>query len=228
MDGGRCLICGDRGADIHTALCVQCFLAQPAYWRCKAERNAIQNALLRQALITGNDMAIRWTEKQYQEHIRKTQAPQEREERKPRGKGKQPKVPAGTLTFELPLELVPMPNGPKGLARMHYQAKRRLKEKLANVLAPQVPTASGTPFLYAKVEMIRYSSGSADKDNLYASAKFLLDVLQVNSKRHPHGIYVLENDDTEHIELSARFEKAAPGKGRVLVLITPLPDFGRK
>lgn len=214
-----CSNCGRPGADLHTGLCGYCHVDLPAYYRRQAEQRAIQAALVHQALVGGQMGAIRWSEKQYQDFIRKQQEPPQREERKARGSGKPVTKPdKRTLVFEL--ELTPMRNA---LDRMHYRAKRRLMGRLAEAFRLQLPTASGTPFASAKVEIVRHSSQEPDRDGLFGSVKPILDALQVASKRHPYGAYIIENDDPDTIDLTVRWEKASPRKGKVTVLVTPRP-----
>lgn len=215
---GTCSICGRPGADIHTGLCGPCHVELPAYFRRQAEQRAIQAALVHQALVGGQMGGIRWNEKQYQDFLRKQQEPAPREERKAKAGGSPPKRDKRTLVFEL--ELTPMRNA---LDRMHYRTKRRLHDRLAAAFRAQLPNASGTPFGSAKVEIIRYSSKQPDRDGLYGSAKPILDAMQVASKRHPYGAYVIENDDPDTIDLDVRWEKCSPRAGKVIVLVTPKP-----
>lgn len=204
---------------MHTGICSLCLVDLPPYFRKQAEQRAISAALIRQALVRGGVMGgVRWTEKQYQDHVRKLTVPQEREERKPKANKPLPKRDPRTLTFEL--ELTPMRNA---LDRMHFRAKRRLHDRIAEMLRVQVPTASGTPFAVAKVEIVRCSAKEPDKDGLYGSVKPILDAMQVASKRHPYGAYIIENDSPDCIELSVRWEKASPRHGKVIVLVTPRP-----
>lgn len=227
MDGGalpplRCDACGHLGADVHTLLCPHCLIALPPYFRAKAERLAIQAALLRRALIEEPMGGIRWTEQMYREHLRKQQQPAPVE---PRKAGKPPanKPPKGTLSFTLPL--TPVRNA---LDRMHWNAKRALLRQLGDTFRQQIPLAAGIPFAKARVEVVRYSSQEPDPDNLTGSAKPILDAMQVprvDGKRHlhPYGAYIIENDNSECIELHIRWERCPAKHGKVVVLVTPIP-----
>lgn len=222
MAGGmlECGLCGRPGAaDLHTGICSTCLVDLPPYFRKQAEQRAISAALIRQALVRGGMMGgIRWNEKQYADYLRKAQSPAPREERKANGNPKPPKKDRRTLTFEL--ELTPMRNA---LDRMHHRAKRRLMDRIADALRAQIPPASGTPLHSAKVEIIRYSAKEPDRDGLYGSVKPILDAMQVASKRHPYGAFIIENDDNDHIDLHVRWEKASPRHGKVVILVTPRP-----
>lgn len=219
MGGGLCSQCGKPSADIHTGLCHGCLVSLPAYFRKQAERSAITSALVRQALVGGEMGGVRWSEKQFQEWQRRAQEPAKSPVRKPKHNGGHPpKHDARTIIFELPL--TPMRNA---LDRMHFRAKRRLHDCLAAAFREQLPNASGTPFDSAKVEIIRQSSAEPDPDGLVGCVKPILDAMQVASKRHPYGAYIIVDDSHEHVDLSVRWEKAPPRKGRMLVLVTPRP-----
>lgn len=215
----ECGLCGRPGsADMHTGICSMCLVDLPPYFRKQAEQRAITAALVRQALVRGGMMGgIRWTEKNYTDFLRKQQQPPEKEQKKA-GPPKPPRKDPRTLMFEL--ELTPMRNA---LDRMHFRAKRRLMDRIADAIRAQIPNCSGTPFPSAKVEIIRYSAKEPDRDGLYGSVKPILDAMQVASKRHPYGAYIIENDDNDHIDLVVRWEKASPRMGKVIVLVTPRP-----
>lgn len=164
---------------------------------------------------------VRWNERQYQDYMRRQQEPAQKEERKAKLM-RLPSVPPGTLMFEIPMELSPLTNGSNGLDRMHWRNKKKLKERLACLLRSQAPLDVALPFAKAKVEVIRYSSSEPDRDNMHGALKPLLDAMQVASKRHPYGAYIIENDSSEHIELVVRWEKAPPKMGKVVVLVTPI------
>lgn len=208
----RCEHCGSTLADVHTGLCPSCMCRLAPYDRWLYERDAITSALLRNALVE-NPVAVRWTEQQYQEHMRRMHEPQQREERKARKPGK-PKVP-DALVFEL--ELTPSHNE---FLRMHYRARRRLMDRIAGQISQQIPLASGIPFRAAKVEIVRRSSVKPDADALHGACKPILDAMQVRSKRHPYGACVIEDDSTDHIELVPRWEKAPPKHGSVVIIVT--------
>jgi len=48
------------------------------------------------------------------------------------------------------------------------------------------------PFARAKIRIVRYSLGEPDPEGV--SAKFLLDVLQPQSGRHPYGLGIIADD----------------------------------
>lgn len=213
--GYSCIECGNYGADRHTLVCDQCFVKLPPFFRLQAERRAIDAALLRQSLM-GEGMAVRWTESQFQDHMRRASAPAPRETRKHRELPVEVNDPR-TLVFELPL--TPMRNG---LDRMHFRAKRRLHDSIAEAFRLQLLKVGGAvPFGKAKIEIVRMSSVEPDPDGLVGSVKPILDAMQVASKRHPYGAGLIENDSPGCITLSVRWQRSAPKAGKVIVLVTP-------
>lgn len=217
MAGGLCILCvecGRVGADEHTLYCTDCYLKLDPYFRHKAEHSAISVALLRQALIEAPMGGIRWSEQQLRDFLRKTQEPAANEKIR---RGPKPKpLPPNTLSYEL--ELTPMRNA---LDRMHFRAKRRLMDRLADAFRAQTPLASGCPYPYARIEIVRHSSSKPDVDALSGFTKPILDAMQVPSKRHPYGAGVIENDSMDSISLATRWERAPARQGKVMVYVTP-------
>lgn len=215
----RCDNCGAGGADVHTLLCDCCLCNLPANIRWRIQLDARMAAMLRRDLLEKPVGAIRWTEQQYVEHLRKMRTPQKPEERKPRRGSKPPPArDPRALVFELLLT----PTGNEWL-RTHYRKKRRVLNSIAAQLEAQIPNASGIPFASAKVEIIRRTSKEPDPDGLYGSAKPILDAMQVKSKRHPYGAHIIMDDSSDCIELKTSWEKASPKHGSVLVVVTPRP-----
>lgn len=213
-----CEQCREPGADIHTLLCPACLIALPPFFRKRAEEFAIYAALLRHTFVENPMGAVRWSEQQYRDYLRKAQSPPEPEPKKAR-KPAPPKRHPRALMFSLPL--TPMRNG---LDRMHWQAKRKLMQSLGDMLREQIPLSSGCPLARAKVEIIRYSASEPDPDGLAGSVKPVLDAMQVpRGKLHPYGAYIIENDNSECIDLHVRWEKAPPKHGKVVVIVTPIP-----
>lgn len=68
------------------------------------------------------------------------------------------------------------------------------------------------PFKKACVAITRYSVGSPDADNLSGSVKYLLDVMQPQSTRHPFGLGIIENDSADCITLTVRSERVSTRK----------------
>lgn len=204
---------------MHTMRCVPCFLSLPSYFRSQVEHDAIDAAILRQAMMGDEMGAIRWTEQQYQDHMHRRQKPASQEDRKVKG-CPAITIPAGVLAFTLPLTLAPSRNA---LDRMHFRTKRRLLGEVANTYREQLQKQKfELPLGKVKIEVIRYSSTEPDPDGMMGFVKPLLDAMQVKSDRHPYGVGVIVNDDSSHVQLSTRWVKANPNKGKVVILVTPL------
>ena len=65
------------------------------------------------------------------------------------------------------------------------------------------------PLPKARVRVYRCSVGEPDTDNLYASAKALLDCLQPSNERRKYGLGIIENDRPSQCELRVHHVKAA-------------------
>lgn len=75
------------------------------------------------------------------------------------------------------------------------------------------------PFQKAHIAVTRTAPGPLpDPDNLIL--KPLLDVLQINSKRHPHGVGIIADDTRDHVVISPVVAKS--GKGFTRVVITEI------
>ena len=110
-------------------------------------------------------------------------------------------------TFLLTLPVVtPAPNR---VMRMHWSVRRRVINDLAwhmrAALRGPLPAA---PIARARVRVWRHSVQPLDVDALAASAKFLLDICQPASPRHPYGLGLIANDHPDACELIARWVRA--------------------
>ena len=109
--------------------------------------------------------------------------------------------------------------------RKHWAQLRREQERLGwEVLAAiggsrYLPRP---PYGRARVEIVRRSIRLLDTDNSWASAKPLVDVLCIASKRHPRALGIITDDDPAHCELVVTQERCERGKGSTFVRITPL------
>lgn len=100
------------------------------------------------------------------------------------------------LTFRLPAPLQ-LPNR-KGLARNRFAAagkvataRKALAWEVSIALAGSRPV---TPFKFCTIQIYRHGIQAPDIDNLYASAKDLLDVLQPSTKRRTFGLGIIADD----------------------------------
>lgn len=98
-----------------------------------------------------------------------------------------------TLTFRLgrplPLWNTVMRTNPWTRSKTVRTLAREVWGAIIEVRGQRIPVE---PFAHATVHIIRRSTGDPDPDGL--SAKYLLDVLQPPSSRHPYGIGVLAGD----------------------------------
>lgn len=123
-----------------------------------------------------------------------------------------------TLEFILPFALESL----NVRDRKHWS--KRSKDKHA--MSMEVMAAIGGPRHFprppwerVRVTVVRCSSGRLDKDNLWASAKQLLDSLCVASPRHPGGLSIIVDDSDDRLDLVMKQSSAAPGKGSTIVRI---------
>lgn len=96
------------------------------------------------------------------------------------------------------------------LLRTHFRERRRLAKVWAKELwwhghrvAPRVP------FRRALVQIERRGIKVMDPDNLVGGVKLILDALQPVSRRHPHGLGWIDNDDPESLLLQVSQRRVA-------------------
>lgn len=93
------------------------------------------------------------------------------------------------------------------LQRMHF-AQRTREQRLIAWLVKSALLQQGIrverPYEKARVTVRRYSTQEPDEENLSASCKLLMDVLQPLSKRHPCGLGIILNDSPAHLERDVR------------------------
>lgn len=90
--------------------------------------------------------------------------------------------------------------------RTHWASRRKARINLAWEIAAELGRQRTlAPIERASVEITRYYCGTPlDPDNLAASAKHVLDVLQPPSRRCPTGLAVIAGDDPAHLALTLR------------------------
>lgn len=85
--------------------------------------------------------------------------------------------------------------------RMHWSKKRAEKNNIAWEIRAQIQKLPAQPIEKSSVTVWRHSVQIPDQDNLQASVKSLLDVLQPNSKKHPFGLGIIAGDDPAHCKI---------------------------
>lgn len=109
------------------------------------------------------------------------------------------------------------------LIRMHWRARRKLAQSIAAEISAQLPQL-GAPFRRSIVTFSRFSMQDCDKDGLYGGVKLYLDTLLPFSKRHPHGLGLILDDDPKHITLDVvQFKVPTSREQRTEIVIEPLP-----
>lgn len=98
------------------------------------------------------------------------------------------------IEFEIPL-LLKLPNTMSGRHWSVHMAQRKKLKPMVEIALQQY--FGCMPMEKAGVTITRYSTGSVrpDWDNLFASAKSLIDLLLVRCERHPHSFGIIIDDD---------------------------------
>lgn len=107
----------------------------------------------------------------------------------------EPPKPPGEYSFTLKAPLL-LPNRKKNL---HWAAQSNLINALSQEVAQIIGPGPQEPIAKAHIRVLRYGLKAPDRDNLHASLKWLLDVLQPRSPRHPYGLGIIAGDDPEHL-----------------------------
>jgi hypothetical protein len=103
-----------------------------------------------------------------------------------------------TLAFRLARPL-PLWNT---VMRTHHWQRAKTLRTLAGEVGWAIVEVPGQyrpsePFTTAKITITRRSTGDPDPDGL--SLKYLLDVLQPASSRHPYGLGIIKEDTAKHL-----------------------------
>lgn len=104
--------------------------------------------------------------------------------------------------------------------RSHWSRRRKVALMLAWEVAVALPMARRpkTPWARANVRIERTSPKTPDRDNLYGSAKPLLDILQpLHAKCRPLGLGVIENDSDTCIDLVVVHVPGTQARTRVVL-----------
>lgn len=89
-----------------------------------------------------------------------------------------------------------LPNRKKNL---HWGTVSQLIHELSQEVAQVIGQGPAEPLSKAHITVFRHGIQEPDKDNLTASLKWLLDVLQPRSKKHPYGLGIIAGDDPAHL-----------------------------
>jgi hypothetical protein len=123
---------------------------------------------------------------------------------------------AHAIQFRLAAPLV-LPNR-KGIAQHRAAGAAQVKRERV-ILASEIMVLTAgqrpaTPLRFASVSVFRRSVAEPDTDNLYASLKPLLDVLQPSGDRRVYGLGIIANDkpsacwiNVHHVPVNRRNEQ---------------------
>ena len=73
------------------------------------------------------------------------------------------------------------------------------------------------PMQKCKVTIERHSAGTPDYDGLVGGVKVLLDCLVVCTKKNPHGLGIIRDDNPECMELDVIAVKCKRNKGKTVI-----------
>ena len=112
--------------------------------------------------------------------------------------------------------------------RRHWSVRRKFKKQLAAEVLMALREAGhglpASPMRRVRLTVERGSAGTLDDDNLTGGLKELVDVLVWPTRRNPHGLGLIVDDNRECIvERDYQQAKAPPKKGFTRVCIEELP-----
>lgn len=113
-----------------------------------------------------------------------------------------------TFTLREPLKLPNrrgIPQNRNAGAAILKKERAFLSQEIWALLGGRLPKEA---FSYAQVKVFRHSLQEPDTDNLYASCKALLDVLQPVAKNRVYGLGIIENDKPSRCDLIVRHVRA--------------------
>lgn len=110
------------------------------------------------------------------------------------------------IVISIPL-LLPLPNQRRGV---HWSVLYRERKRIADEMRLNaLRVLSKDPFPRARVTVWRHSLHEPDTDNLYASCKHALDILQPCTPKRAYGLGMIENDKPSCCDLRAFWIKTA-------------------
>lgn len=132
------------------------------------------------------------------------------------------------ITFRLAAPLI-LPNR-KGIAYNRQAAAGKVAAARVSMAREVMAVLGGprpaVPFEYSSVQVFRHSLQEPDRDNLYASVKDLLDVLQPSHERRTFGLGIISNDKPSRCLLTVRHIQARYRSDQcTIVVIRQLPGL---
>lgn len=107
------------------------------------------------------------------------------------------------------------------ILRMHWRDRQHYQQQLSGEIGRlTMAQPVRIPFEKCRVTITRYSLKVPDADNLWASAKPLVDCLLVHSATHPQGLGFCRDDSPDHMQMivkSALVKRSAEQRTHVLI-----------
>ncbi len=103
--------------------------------------------------------------------------------------------------------------------RMHWAKRGRVAKGFAWMVREALGPITVDPMQKCKVTITRHSAGSPDTDGLYGGLKPLLDCFVVCTKRNPHGLGIIQDDNPDCMELEVFAVKCKQKEGKTVVEI---------
>ncbi len=113
-----------------------------------------------------------------------------------------------TIRLAKPLKLPNRRNLGSNWKATHAARASERRALSAEIIAQLVGVRPEHPFNFASIVIERVGIRAPDYDNLYASAKALLDCLQPCTDRRRYGVGVIAGDDPTRLKLSVEHVKA--------------------
>jgi hypothetical protein len=104
--------------------------------------------------------------------------------------------------------------------RMHWAKRGRVAKGFAWMVRAALGPIKVKPMQKCKVRIERHSAGTPDTDGLYGGLKPLLDCLVVCTKRNPHGLGLVQDDNPGCMQLEAVSVKCKQKEGKTVIEIT--------
>ncbi len=119
------------------------------------------------------------------------------------------------IRFEIP-EPTPLLNV---WQRYHWAKRGRIAKGFAWMVREALGPITVEPMQKCKVTIERHSAGTPDYDGLVGGVKVLLDCLVVCSKRNPHGLGLIQDDNPDCMDLEVIAVKCKRGERKTVIEI---------
>jgi hypothetical protein len=117
---------------------------------------------------------------------------------------------------------IPMTPTLNVMLRWHWRERQRRAKEMAYQVRSAIGVFAGQPMRKCRILIERHSSGKPDIDGAWGGAKLLLDTLVVPTRRNPHGLGVIANDDPDCAQIELRTVKTNRAAQKTVVMIEEL------